>query len=231
MQAKMNMVDNFDINAWLEDFRKNLLCLFGKRLRFLGLQGSYGRGEQTADSDIDVVVIVDDMSHYDMLSYRNMIDAMDHSSMICGFVAGTSELRGWEKSDLLQLYLDTKPVIGSLDSFGFFFTKEDVRRAVHKGACNIYHACSHNFLHARNMGMLTELYKSARFTVRMKYYCETGEYVASFCRLSEVVYGEDRNLLACATSMSEGIKDNLFDGYSLMLMDWAADTIGKMHKA
>lgn len=105
-------------------FQKKSFVSVRQASALFGLQGSYGRGEQTADSDIDVVVIVDDMSHYDMLSYRNMIDAMDHSSMICGFVAGTSELRGWEKSDLLQLYLDTKPVIGSLDSFGFFLPRK-----------------------------------------------------------------------------------------------------------
>lgn len=222
------MSQEFDINAWLECFKTKLISLFDKRLRFFGLQGSYGRGEQTAGSDIDVVVIVDDMEHYDMLAYRNMIDTLDRSSMICGFVACTDDLCGWDKSDLLQLFLDTQPIIGSLDSFGIFFTKEDIRRAVKTGACNIYHACLHNFLHARNMEVLVDLFKSARFTVRMKYYCETGDYVASFCRLKDIVPDEDRQILICAASVADRCKSDCFDGYSLMLVDWADNIIRTM---
>ena len=51
------MSQDFDINVWLECFRVKLVSLFGRRLRFFGLQGSYGRGEQTAGSDIDVVAV------------------------------------------------------------------------------------------------------------------------------------------------------------------------------
>ena len=80
------MSQDFDINVWLECFRGKLVSLFGRRLRFFGLQGSDGRGEQTAGSDIDVVVI-DGMSRRDIFAYRNMLDTMDRSSMICGFVA------------------------------------------------------------------------------------------------------------------------------------------------
>lgn len=223
------MSQDFDINVWLEYFRGKLVSLFGRRLRFFGLQGSYGRGEQTAGSDIDVVVVIDGMRRCDIFAYRNMLDTMDRSSMICGFVAGSEELRGWEKSDLLQLFLDTQPIIGSLDSFGVFFTKEDIRRAVKIGACNIYHACLHNFLHARNKGVLAELFKSARFTVRMKHYYDTGDYVSSFCRLKDVVPGEDRQILLCAASVADGCNSDCFDGYSLMLADWAGDIIRTMH--
>ena len=45
------MSQDFDIKVWLECFRVKLVSLFGRRLRFFGLQGSYGRGEQTAGSD------------------------------------------------------------------------------------------------------------------------------------------------------------------------------------
>lgn len=81
------MSQDFDIKVWLECFRVKLVSLFGRRLRFFGLQGSYGRGEQTAGSDIDVVVVIDGMSRRDIFAYRNMLDTMDRSSMICGFVA------------------------------------------------------------------------------------------------------------------------------------------------
>lgn len=221
----MNIMGDLNINVWLEEFRKKLVELFGGRLRFFGIQGSYGRGESSADSDIDVVVIVDDMTHYDLLAYRNMIDAMKFSSKICGFVSGTAELLAWEKPDLLQLVLDTQPIIGSLDSFGISFTKEDVRSAVRAGACNLYHACSHNLLHARSMEALAGLFKAARFTVRMKHYYITGNYVAMFSKLADVVSVEDRQILTLAKSITDGCGCDVFDGYSMILLDWASDII------
>ena len=40
--------NNFDITSWLKVFQERLISLFGNRIKFFGLQGSYGRGEQTA---------------------------------------------------------------------------------------------------------------------------------------------------------------------------------------
>ena len=48
-----------DIKSWLDEFLKALSDTFAERICFVGLQGSYGRGEATENSDIDVVVILD----------------------------------------------------------------------------------------------------------------------------------------------------------------------------
>ena len=44
-----------DINAWMNDFILKLNEVFASRVWFVGLQGSYGRGEATETSDIDVL--------------------------------------------------------------------------------------------------------------------------------------------------------------------------------
>ena len=49
-----------DITAWMEDFLQALNETFANRVWFVGLQGSYGRGEAGDKSDIDVVVILND---------------------------------------------------------------------------------------------------------------------------------------------------------------------------
>ena len=49
-----------DINVWIQNFLQTLNNTFGARVWFVGLQGSYGRGEATENSDIDVVVILDE---------------------------------------------------------------------------------------------------------------------------------------------------------------------------
>lgn len=120
--------NNFDITSWLKVFQERLISLFGNRIKFFGLQGSYGRGEQTADSDIDVVIILDEVNFKDLQNYQSMLDSFDEHDMICGFVSGERELINWEKSDLLQLVLDTKPIIGSLEHLQNLFSDDDIRR-------------------------------------------------------------------------------------------------------
>jgi predicted nucleotidyltransferase len=51
-----------DIDVWKDLFVRSLQERFGDRVWFVGLQGSYGRGEATEKSDIDMVVILDELS-------------------------------------------------------------------------------------------------------------------------------------------------------------------------
>ena len=57
------------------------------------------------------------------------------------------ELMNWETSDLFQFCYDTVPIRGNLDEVLALVSDNAVRRAVKIGACNIYHACIHNFHH------------------------------------------------------------------------------------
>lgn len=93
-----------NMEFWIDDFKEKLLQSFGDRIICFGLQGSYGRGEQTSTSDIDVVVILDRVSFSDLQTYRKVLDTNGCREMLCGFVAGKEELLAWEKYDLLQLY-------------------------------------------------------------------------------------------------------------------------------
>ena len=105
-----------DVNSWMNNFLKKLDEAFGSRVYFVGLQGSYGRGEATSTSDIDTVVILDELNAEDIKSYNNMLDSLPHRDLICGFLSGKKEILNWEASDLFQFYHDTKPIKGSLDA-------------------------------------------------------------------------------------------------------------------
>lgn len=206
------------IENWMEDFTAAVKSLFGNRVIFIGLQGSYGRGEAGEDSDIDPVVILDTLSLEDLARYDEMLSALPERDKICGFLSGRQVLVDWEKSDLFQFYHDTRPVEGSLDFLRPLIREEDVRRAVLLGACNVYHMCCHNFVHEKSSDILKGLYKSASFSLRAKHYCETGRYVGKMRELAPLLSGWDRDV-------AEGMDDKNFAASSRLLMEWAEKVI------
>ncbi|MBR4941579.1 MAG: nucleotidyltransferase domain-containing protein, partial [Clostridia bacterium] len=139
-----------DIILWMSDFQKTLNEVFGNRVWFVGLQGSYSRGEATETSDIDVVVILDELTAADIQTYNNMLDTLPNRGMICGFLSGRREILNWEPSDLFQFCNDTTPIRGSLDEVLAVVDERAVNRAILIGACSIFHGCVHNMLYEKN---------------------------------------------------------------------------------
>ena len=166
-----------DITTWMHSFLLALEETFTNRVWFVGLQGSYGRCEATETSDIDIVVILDELSAADIQAYRDMLDRLPHRELICGFLSGKTEIMNWEPSDLFQFCHDTTPIIGSLDEIMTVIDKSAVSRAIKIGACNIFHGCVHNMLHEKSEDILRGLYKSASFVVQAIVFKQTGRYM------------------------------------------------------
>ena len=81
-----------NISSWTKEFLQKATETFGDRVWFVGLQGSYGRGEATETSDIDIVLILDKLSDEDVCIYSEMLDTMPERALICGFFSGRNEL-------------------------------------------------------------------------------------------------------------------------------------------
>ena len=207
-----------DIDAWLEVFSARLEAAFPGRIWFMGLQGSYARGEAKESSDIDVAVILDSLTMNDLRTYHAVLDDVPERSKICGFVSGRDELLHWEASDLFQFCYDTVPIRGSLDEVLALVSDEAVNHAVLSGVCNIYHACVHNFLHERDSGILSGLYKSAAFVIQASHFRETGHYVRNHRELSELVSHDEREILCPG-------KASGFDELSERLFIWSGSMI------
>lgn len=199
-----------DIESWLKIFQEHLYANFPGRIYFFGLQGSYARGEAKETSDIDVVVIFDRLTIEDIRRYRDILDELPERDKICGFVSGRDELLKWDTADLFQFSHDTLPIKGTLDELVALIDDEAVKRAVHTGACNIYHACVHNFLHERDSEFLKGLYKSARFVIQAAYFLRTGVYVKSHHELSELVSSIEAEILEPETSDFDVLSQKLF---------------------
>ena len=184
-----------DITNWMNDFLQKLNHQFGKRVWFVGLQGSYARGEATEDSDIDVVVILDELSFVDIQSYNDMLDTMTCREFICGFLSGRREIMSWEPSELFQFCHDTTPIKGSLDDVMEGIDERDVNRAIKIGACNIFHGCVHNMLYEKNEDILRGLYKSASFVVQAIVFKQTGKYIKCQKELSAVALADEQAIV------------------------------------
>lgn len=209
-----------DISAWTNHFMKLLEDRFGQRIRFVGLQGSFGRGEATEKSDIDMVVILDAVTAEDVRSYNDMLDLLPNREQMCGFFSGKNELRNWEASDLFQFYYDTTPIYGSLDELLTVLDDAAVKRAVKIGACNIYHGCVHNMLFDKSEEILKGLYKAASFVVQAIAFRETGRYIRLQKDLLEITSGDERKITETFLGLKSGGKVR-FDEMSELLMSWA----------
>lgn len=215
-----------EVNQWMEQYQHTVKKTFGSRILFIGLQGSYSRSEATENSDIDVVLILDKVSLTDIKQYKRAIKTLPCSSQICGFVSGKEELAGWYRPDLFQFYHDTSPYYGNLDAIIPTITKGDARSAVLIGACNLYHMCSHNYLHSDNMDTLKTLYKAAFFILQAKHYLESGNYIRSHAELKNVLSGKDMEVLQYAEHLKAADGPPVSpEQYSELMLQWTSELI------
>ena len=215
-----------DINLWMQNFLQTLNETFENRVWFVGLQGSYGRGEATENSDIDVVVILDELSATDIKTYNAMLDSLSHRELICGFLSDKDDLMNWEPSDLFQFCHDTAPIKGSLDEVMAVIDESTVNRAIKNGVCNIFHGCVHNMLHEKSEDVLRGLYKSASFVVQAIVFKQTGNYMKHQKELLQVVsYDEQLIIETFMTLKNGGMVD--FNLMSETLFAWSKKWIAK----
>ena len=188
-----------DIEVWMGELAEKLTGRFGDRLLFLGLQGSYGRGEAGEDSDIYVVTVLDRVELADLDEYRGAVRGMPEGEKACGFLCGAAELKSWPKYDLCQLARDVRAYRGELGPLLPPLGREDLAQAAAIGASGIYHAAVHTYLYAPKdnwPGFLKEAHKGAFFTLRALYELRTGESVRAKRDLLPRLSGDEREILA-----------------------------------
>lgn len=188
-----------EIERWMEELAGRLAERFGPRLLFLGLQGSYGRGEANEDSDIDVVTVLDRVELSDLDLYRAIVGGMPEGEKACGFLCGAAELKSWPKYDLCQLARDVRAYRGELGPLLPPLGREDLAQAAAIGASGIYHAAVHTYLYAPKdnwPGFLKEAHKGAFFALRALYELRTGESVRAKRDLLPRLSGDEREILA-----------------------------------
>lgn len=216
-----------DIQNWTEQFTSALDKTFPDRVRFIGLQGSYSRGEATDQSDIDMVVILDRLGYDDVRRYSEMLDTLPHRELACGFLSCAADLASWDVPDLFQLYHDTTPIRGDLSELMPEIRDEDILRAIKAGLCSIYHICVHNSIYGKKERTLRGLYKSASFIVQAIVYRQRGEFVRYLTELYDKADEPEKPIVKAFTDIKSGGDIDLAQ-YSETLFKWAQYRINNL---
>ena len=220
-----------DTKTWMEAYIQAIRAAFGDRMQYIGLQGSQGRGEAGPDSDIDVVCILDTCSLEDLEAYRAAVEPLPEREKLCGFVSGAAELAAWDRADLFQFRHDTTDWYGCLVDLLPPEQEEDARRALHTGACGLYHLCCHNFLHGKSREALAEAYKSAVFLLQAKVYVERGVYCRRRADLVGMLTGADLDILRTAQALKAGDCGEELTALTERLFTWSGEIMRRYKTA
>lgn len=188
------MVQVYD---WMEQLKAKCLAAFGGRLLFMGLQGSYRRGEARETSDIDAVVILDTLALDDLRTYRDIVATMPEHEKACGFISGRQELLDWPRNELFQFAQDTVALHGELDGLLPPIARSDIVDGARIGASGLYHAACHAYIHEQyHADVLQGLYKGVFFLLQSVCYLHEGAYVHSKGELLPLLSGVEAEILS-----------------------------------
>lgn len=200
---------------------------FGDRLVYVGLQGSYMRGEATDKSDIDVMIVLEDFSVADMDVYREILKEIGEYEKSCGFICGRKEMMQWNPLEVCQLRHTTKDLLGELKEFLPSSTREDEINYVKLSLGNLYHELCHRYIHAdrkKNIAAFRGTCKGLFFLIQNLHFLESGSFAVTKRVLKEQVSEEDRTVLDMA-----GLPDD-FD-YNMafrLVFDWCQSAFDRI---
>ena len=136
------------VEKYISNLKEALLACFGSRLVYVGLQGSYLRGEATENSDIDIVAVVDKLAVSDLDKYRCIIQTMGDFDKSCGFICGKEDLANWNPLEIHHLVNGTKDYYGALKDLVPNYTEGDIRNFIKLSLNNMYHQICHRYIHS-----------------------------------------------------------------------------------
>lgn len=217
----------FNTDVYIPSLIELLKATYHERLLYVGLQGSYLRGEATEHSDIDIMVVISDMSVADLAKYREAISSLEGYDKSCGFICGIEELQNWNPLEICHLLHTTRDYYGTLAKLVPEYTENDVRNFVKMSLGNLYHEICHRYIHApkeKNIAKLAYTYRSVFFILQNLYYLDSGKFISTKKELREALSGKDRLVLETAISLSDGTEFDFDEAFAL-LFTWCKETM------
>jgi len=216
-----------DINRYIAELTEKLENTFAERLLYVGLQGSYLRGEANGNSDIDIMAVIDGLDAADLAAYRSVVENMEHYDRSCGFICGREELANWNPLEIFHVLNCTKDCYGTLAELVPTYTADDIRNFVKVSADNMYHELCHRYIHSdavANAKGIIGTYKGVFFILQNLYYIKTGRYVSTKAQMLTAAEGLDREVMERAMALSRGEHFDFEDNFGL-LFEWCCETV------
>lgn len=217
----------FGVNSYLNELVTLLYRCFGSRLLYVGLQGSYLREEATESSDIDIMVVIDELTVEDLDRYRAIILSLENPEKSCGFICGKSDLSNWNPMEICHLLNSTRDYYGALKELVPTYTQLDVRNFAKMSVNNLYHEICHRYIHSsreKNVSKLPSTYKGVFFILQNIYYLRTGEFIPTKEKLLQLISENDKAVLKCSVQLSKNNKYD-FDECFELLFKWCQYTL------
>lgn len=221
-----------DANACMNDLALRLQDAFGARLVYLGLQGSYARGEADERSDLDVMCVLEGLSAADLDAYRQIIQGLPWAEKACGFICGREELAAWNPLEIACLLRSTQDWVGSLQALVPESTREDLRRYVQLSAGNLYHELCHRRIYrgaARSVEALPGCGKMALYILQALALLETGSFPRTMAELTTLPSALDAQVAVRVLELRRGDAPREQD-FSLLL-DWCRQALERAKNA
>jgi predicted nucleotidyltransferase len=218
------------IEKYVLQLIEKLESQFSQRLIYVGLQGSYLRGEATEDSDIDIMVVIDGLRVDDLAAYRNIVNELPYADKSCGFICSKTDLLNWNPLEICHLVNTTKDCYGELKTIVPSYTQMDVCNYVKMSLNNLYHGICHRYIHGKKFYTVEELagvYKGVFFILQDMYYLQTGKFVATKKDLLNLLSGRNRKVLERAIELNQGVSHNAEASFEL-LFHWCQDTLAEI---
>ena len=220
----------FRIDEYIDELTDKLIDAFGERLEYVGLQGSYLSHEETKNSDIDIMVVIDNISVEDLITYQKKLVSIGNYDKSCGFICGKTDLEHWNPLEIFHLLKTTKDYYGELKNLVPTYTIEDERNYVKLSLNNLYHEICHRYIHTDREYSISRLpitCKSVFFIMQHLYYLDSGNFILTKRELLECVQGEDRTVLELSISLQNNI-DYDFDRAFSVLFNWCQNALSRI---
>ncbi len=217
----------FRIYEYVDELIILLKDAFGERLMYIGLQGSYLRNEETKNSDIDIMAVIDNLSVEDLKTYQKALVSVGNFDKSCGFICGKADLEHWNPLEICHLLNTTKDYYGELKNLVPAYTIEDERNYVKLSLNNLYHEICHRYIHADreyNVIKLPITCKSVFFIMQHLYYLKSGNFISTKRELLERVQDEDKIVLELSISL-QNHTDYDFDRAFFVLFHWCQNAL------
>lgn len=217
----------FNLDTYIQNLITECKTAFGSRLLYMGLQGSYLRGEAHENSDIDIMVIIDKFKLTDMQTYREILQKISWFEKSCGFICGKDEMKRWNPMEVCQLKFTTKDIVGTLTDYLPTSTREDEINFVKISLGNLYHEICHRYIHAdreKNIAKFRGTCKGFFFLIQNLHYLESGEFILTKKELKSKVSDADRHIL----EFSELADDYDFDAAISEVFEWCQNAFKRI---